>query len=92
MKEKCKGKTWDALTQEGDWVTNPGATQPKETLYHKMVEMTWKTKMLIGKVSSEREDARWENNKQHTKLLNKVLRHLSSLETITKLLTEVEKD
>jgi hypothetical protein len=58
INEKCKGKTWDALAQEADWVTDPGATQPRETLYHKMVEMAWKTKMLIGKVSSEREDAR----------------------------------
>jgi hypothetical protein len=89
---KRKGKTWDALTQEADWVTDPGATQPRETLYHKTVEMAWKTKMLIGKVSSEREDARRENNKEHTKLLNEILSRLSSLETITKLLTEVEKD
>jgi hypothetical protein len=66
--------------------------QPRETLYHKTVEMVWQTNMLIGKVISEREDAKQENNKEHTKLLNQVLRHLSSLETITKLLTEVEKD
>jgi hypothetical protein len=57
-----------------------------------MMEMAWQTKMLIGKVSSEREDARWEKNKEHTKLLNEIFRHLSSLETITKLLTEVEMD
>jgi hypothetical protein len=88
----CKGKTWDALTQETDWVTDPGATQPKETLYHKTMEMAWKTKMLIGKVRSEREDARQENNKEHTKLLTEILRCLNSLETITKLLTEVEKN
>jgi hypothetical protein len=91
IKRSRKGKTWDALTQETDWVTDPGATQPRETLYHKMVEMAWQTKMLIGKVSSEREDARRENNKEHTKLLNEILRCLSSLETITRLLTEVEK-
>jgi hypothetical protein len=92
IKEKCKGKTSDVLAQEADWVTDPGATQPKETLYHKTMEMAWQTKMLIGKVSSERDDTRRENNKEHTKLLNKILRHLSSLETITKLLTEVEAD
>jgi hypothetical protein len=92
FKEKCKDKTWDDLTQEVDWVTDPGATQPRETLYHKMMEMAWKTKMLIGKVSSEREDARWENNKEHMKLLNEILRHLNNLETITKLLTKVKKD
>jgi hypothetical protein len=92
INEKRKGKTWDALAQEADWVTDPGATQPRETLYHKTVEMAWKTKMLIGKVSSEREDTRWENNKEHTKLLNEILRCLSSLETTTRLLTEVETD
>jgi hypothetical protein len=27
INEKCKGKTWDALAQEADWVTDPGATQ-----------------------------------------------------------------
>jgi hypothetical protein len=26
IKENRKGKTWDALTQETDWVTDPGAT------------------------------------------------------------------
>jgi hypothetical protein len=66
--------------------------QPKETLYHKTMEMVWKTKMMIGKVSLEREDARLEDNKEHTKLLNEILSHLSGLETITKLLNEVEKD
>jgi hypothetical protein len=38
------------------------------------------------------EDVRLEENKEHKKLLNEILSHLSSLETITKLLTEVEKD
>jgi hypothetical protein len=92
INKKRKGKTWDALVQEADWVTDLGATQPRETLYHKTVEMAWQTKMMIGKVSSKREDTRWENNKEHTKLLNEILRGLSSLETITKLLTEVETD
>jgi hypothetical protein len=64
--------------------------QPRETLYHKTVDMAWQTNMLIGKVSSEREDAKRENDKEHTKLLNEILRCLGSLETITKLLTKVE--
>jgi hypothetical protein len=92
IKENRKGKTRDSLTREGDWVTDPGATQPRESLYHKMMEMVWKTKMLIGKVSSKREDVRQESSKEHTKLLNEVLRHLSRLETIIKMLTEVKKD
>jgi hypothetical protein len=58
INEKRKGKTWDALRQEVDWVTDPGATKPRETLYQKTVEMAWQTKMLIGKVSLEREDTR----------------------------------
>jgi hypothetical protein len=58
INEKSKGKTWDALVHEVDWVTDLGATQPKETLYHKTMEMAWQTKMLIGKVSWEREDDR----------------------------------
>jgi hypothetical protein len=58
LKDKCKGKAWDALVQEADWVTDLGAMRPKETLYHKMVEMAWLTKMMIGKVNSEKEEAR----------------------------------
>jgi hypothetical protein len=92
IKSKREGKAWDALTQEADWVTNPGATQPKETLYHKMMEMAWLTKMMIDKVSSKREDARLEDKKEHKKLLNEILSHLSSLKTITKLLAQVKKD
>jgi hypothetical protein len=52
IKDKRKGKTWDALTQEAYWVTDLGDTQPRETLYHKTMEMAWKTKILIGKVIS----------------------------------------
>jgi hypothetical protein len=92
IKEKCKGKAWDALAQEADWVTDLGATQPRETLYHKTMEMAWLTKMMIGKVSSETEDARREDNKELKKMLEEILSHLNSLETITKLLVEVEKD
>jgi hypothetical protein len=50
IKEKHKGKAWDALAQEADWVTDSGATQPRETLYHKTMEMAWLTKMMIDKV------------------------------------------
>jgi hypothetical protein len=92
IKEKRKGKAWDALTQEAVWVTDPGAMQPRETLYHKMMDMAWLTNMMIDKLSSEMEDSRVEDNKEHKKLLNEILSHLNSLETITKLLTEVEKD
>jgi hypothetical protein len=66
--------------------------QPRETLYHKMVEMVWLTKMMIDKVSSEMEDARLEVKKEHKKLLNEILSRLNSMETITRLIVEVEKD
>jgi hypothetical protein len=54
--------------------------------------MAWLTKMMIDKVSSEMEDARWEDNKEHKKMLDEILSRLSSLETINKLLIEVDKD
>jgi hypothetical protein len=56
------------------------------------MEMAWIKEMMIEKVSSEREDVRWKDNKAHKKLLNEILSHLSRLETITKLQAEVEKD
>jgi hypothetical protein len=56
------------------------------------MEMAWLTKMMISKVSLEMEEARWEDNTNHKKMLDKILSRLSSLETITKLLVEVEKD
>jgi hypothetical protein len=92
IKEKRKVKAWDAMAQEADWVTDLGATHPRETLYHKTMEMVWLNKMMIGKVSSEMEHAIWEDNKEHKKMLDKILSRLNSLETITKLLVEVEKD
>jgi hypothetical protein len=54
------------------------------------MEMAWKMMILIDKVSLEREDSRRENKKEHKKLLNEILRCLSILETINKLLTEVD--
>jgi hypothetical protein len=53
IKDEHKGKEWDDLVLEVDWVTDPGDTHPRETLYHKMVEVSWLTKLLIGKVKSE---------------------------------------
>jgi len=54
--------------------------------------MVWLTKMMIGKVISEREEARQEDNKENKIMLDEILHRISSLETITKLLVEVEKD
>jgi hypothetical protein len=92
IKEKRKGKAWDALAQEANWVIDLGATQPRETPYHKTMEMAWLTKMMIDKVSSEMEEAKWEDNSDHKKMLDEILSHLNSLETITKLLVEIDTD
>jgi hypothetical protein len=36
---KHKGKSWEELSQEADWITERGTTQSRETLYYKTVEM-----------------------------------------------------
>jgi hypothetical protein len=92
IKEERSDKEWGEMAQEADWVTDLGATRPRETLYHKMVETAWFTKMLIGKVKSEREEARQEDHREIKTMLDEIQRRLSSLETIIKLLVEVEKD
>jgi hypothetical protein len=38
------------------------------------------------------EESIWEDNIDHNKMMDEIMSHLSSLETITKLLVEVEKD
>jgi hypothetical protein len=92
LKDECKGKEWGDMALETDWVTDPGATRPRETLYHKTVEMAWLTKMLIGKVKLEREEVRKEDNRETKTMLDEIQRRLNGLETIIKLLVEVEKD
>jgi hypothetical protein len=66
--------------------------QPRETLYHKTVEMAWRTKMLIGKVSSERKFSSLKDNKDHKKRLKEVLSRLRNLEASTKWLIEDQKE
>ena len=56
------------------------------------MEMAWLTKVMIDMVSLEMEEVRWEDSLDHKKMLDEILSRLSSLETITKLLVEVEKD
>jgi hypothetical protein len=65
LKDKRKGKAWDALVKEVDWVTDLGATQSREALYHKTVEMAWLTKMMIRKVILEIEESRQEDNREN---------------------------
>jgi len=81
---KRKGKAWEEVIQEADWIMDPGTTQSKETLYHKMVEMAWWTKMLIGKVSTENKDVSHKGNKAQKKLLKEILSRLSNLNASTK--------
>jgi hypothetical protein len=66
--------------------------QPRETLYHKMMEMAWLIKMMIKKVILEMDESIQEGNKEHKKMMDGILSRLNSMETITKLLIEVEKD
>jgi hypothetical protein len=92
IKEEWSGKEWGEIAQEVDWITDLGATRPRETLYHRMVEMTWFTKMLIGKVKSDREEACQEDHREIKTMLDEIHRRINGLETIVKLLVEVEKD
>jgi hypothetical protein len=48
--------------------------------------------MLIGKVNSEKEEARQEDNRENKTMLGEILRRLNSLEIIIKFLVEVQKD
>jgi hypothetical protein len=36
-----KGKSWTKLIQEENGIKDPGATQPRTTLYHKKMEEVW---------------------------------------------------
>jgi hypothetical protein len=72
LKDERKGKEWGDMALEADWVTDPGAMRPRETLYHKTVEMAWLTKMLIGKVKSEREEVRQEDNQETKTMLEEI--------------------
>jgi hypothetical protein len=57
-----------------------------------MVEMAWRTKMLIGKVSSERKDASWKDNRDQKKLLKGDLSRVNNLESNTKWLAKDHRD
>jgi hypothetical protein len=48
--------------------------------------------MMIRKVNSEKEEAKQEDNWENKTMLDEILHRLRSLETIIKLLVEVEKD
>jgi hypothetical protein len=81
---KRKGKAWEELSHEADWIADPGTMQSKETLYHTTVEMAWRIKMLIGKVSTKKKDASQKGNKAQNKFLKEILSRLSTLDASTK--------
>ena len=89
---KCKGKSWEELRQEADWIMDPGTMQSMETLYHKTVEMVWRTKMLMGKVSTEKKAASRKGNKAQKKLLKEILSRLNNLDASTKRIAEDQKN
>jgi hypothetical protein len=55
-------------------------------------EEAWRTKMLIGKMSSERTEASQKDNRDHKKLLTEILSRISNLEASTKWLAEDQRD
>jgi hypothetical protein len=86
-----KGKAWTELIQEADGIRDPGATQPRTTLYHKTVEEAWRTKMLIGKMNADRKETSREAIRDHKKVLTEILSHLSNLEASAKRLAEDQR-
>jgi hypothetical protein len=82
MKIVCN--TWEELSQEADWITDPGTTQARETLYHKTINMAWRTNMLIGKVSVKKKVVIQKGNKDQKKLLKEILSRLNNLDASTK--------
>jgi hypothetical protein len=57
-----------------------------------MVETAWFTKMLKGKVNFDREETLQEYQREIKTMLDEIHQRISELETILKLLVEVEKD
>jgi hypothetical protein len=53
---KRRGKAWGELIKEADRIRDPGATQPRKTLYHKMVEEAWWKKMMISRLRAEKRE------------------------------------
>jgi hypothetical protein len=83
-----KGKAWTKLTQEAGGIRDPGATQPRTTLYHKTVEEAWRTKMLIGKMCVDRKETNRMETRDQKKVLTGILSRLSNLEASAKRLVE----
>jgi hypothetical protein len=55
LKNKRQGKAWGELIKEADGIRDPGAAQPRKTLYLKMEEAWWR-KMMISKLRDEKRE------------------------------------
>jgi hypothetical protein len=77
---KHQGKAWAGTHPRSRRIRDPGATQPRKTLYHKTVEEAWHTKMLICKLREEKNETSRVANRGHKKEIIEILSHLSDLE------------
>jgi hypothetical protein len=89
---KRQGKAWVELIQEADGIRDPGATQPNTTLYKKMVEESWHTKMMISKLRAEKNDTSRVENRGHKKELTKILSYLNNLEASARRIAEDQRN
>jgi hypothetical protein len=86
-----RGKSWSQITQEAGGIRDPGATQPRITLYHRTVEEAWRTKMLIGKMCAARSETNRTESKEQKKERTGIRNRLSNLEAGVKRLAEEQK-
>jgi hypothetical protein len=89
---KRQGKAWAELIQEADGIRDPGATQPRKTLYHKTVEEAWRTKMLISKLRADKNETSRVENRGHKKELTEILSRLSNLEASARRIAEDQRN
>jgi hypothetical protein len=92
IKVERGSKEMDKIAQEVDWIRDMGVTRTRETLYHRTLEMAWVTKMLIGKVKADRDETRREEQLEMKSLLEDIQRRVSGLETMFKMLVDIEKN
>jgi hypothetical protein len=92
LKVERESKDKNKIAQEVDWIIDMGTTRTRETLYQKTLEMVWHTKMLIGKVKENQEETRKEDQREMKTMLEDIKCRVSGLETIVKLMVEIEKN
>jgi hypothetical protein len=87
----CQGKYWVELIQEEDGIRVPRSKQLRTTLYQKIVEEAWCTKILIGNLSADRKETNREVVWVHKKVLTEILSHLSNLEASARRIAEDQR-